>query len=131
MVTTIEYSSAGDLLQEVAKLDPQEFEHFFNQVLALRAQRQSQTLSRREAELLKQINLGIAPTTWQRYDVLKAKRQAATLTDPEHTELIAIGNQIEEANARRIAALTELATMYGTSLKKVMDRFGIQAPGIE
>ncbi|MCB0189058.1 MAG: hypothetical protein KDE31_32535, partial [Caldilineaceae bacterium] len=107
------------------------FIQFISPVRALQARRRSHTLADPEAALLQQINLGIDPAAWQRYDVLKAKRRAATLTDAEHSELIAIGDQIELANARRIAALIQLAQLRHTSLEELMNQLGIQPPPVE
>jgi hypothetical protein len=41
--------------------------------------------------------------------------------------LIEISDQIEQANARRIQYLIELATLRGTSLEAVMQDLGIEA----
>jgi CBS-domain-containing membrane protein len=131
MTTLMAQSSNNDLLDAVTDLDGKEFERFVAQVLALQARRRSHTLTHQEAALLQQINLGIEPETWQRYNALKAKRRAATLTATEHDKLIAISNQIEIANARRIAALSQLATLRRTSLEAVMDQLGIKAPDVE
>ena len=131
MTTLLAQPSSNDLLDAVADLDGKEFDQFVSQVLALQARRRSRTLAHQEAALLQQINVGINPATWQRYDVLKAKRRAATLTNAEHSELIAIGDQIEIANARRVAALIQLAQLRHTSLETLMDQLGIQPPPVE
>lgn len=131
MTTLLAQPSSNDLLEAVADLDGKEFDQFVSEVLALQARRRSHTLAHREAALLQQINLGIAPTTWQRYDALKAKRRTATLTGAEHRELIAISEQIEIANARRVAALIQLAQLRHTSLEDLMAQLGIQPPPVE
>ncbi len=131
MTTLLAQPSGDDLLDAVADLDGKEFDHFVAQVLALQARRRSRTLAHQEAALLQQINLGIDPATWRRYDGLKAKRRAATLTDAKHGELIAISDQIEIANAHRIAALIQLAQLRHTSLETLMDQLGIQPPSVE
>ena len=81
-----------------------------------------------EAELLQQINLGLSAEEWEFYHALIAKRQAETLAVAEQARLIAISDQIEEANARRIAALIQLANLRGTSLETLMRNLGIEAP---
>ncbi|MEZ4730970.1 MAG: hypothetical protein R3E79_27945 [Caldilineaceae bacterium] len=131
MTTLTAQPSNDELLDAVADLDGKEFDQFVSDVLALRARRRSHTLAHQEAVLLQQINLGIAPATWQRYDLLKAKRRAATLTDTEHSELIVLGDQIELANARRVAALIQLAQLRHTSLEELMGQLGIQPPPVE
>lgn len=131
MTTVLAQPSSDNLLDAVADLDGKEFDQFVSQVLALRARRRSHTLAHQEATLLQQINLGIDPAIWQRYNGLKTKRRAFTLTDVEHGELIAISDQIEIANARRVAALIQLAQLRHTSLETLMDQLGIQPPPVE
>lgn len=95
--------------------------------------RQTQRLDTRclpeaEARLIQQINEGLPPELWRRYNELIAKRQAETLTPDEHATLIALSNQIEDLNARRIEALAELARLRQTSLSELMQQLGIKAP---
>jgi hypothetical protein len=85
-------------------------------------------LSKAEADLLQNINLGLPPEMWEHYHALLAKRRAETLTPQEQAALIEISDQIEQANARRIQYLIELASLRGTSLETVMQDLGIEAP---
>lgn len=70
-------------------------------------------MSKSESELLNEISHAMPQTDWRHYNELIAKRQAETLTPGEQAELIAISDQREEANARRMAALVALAQMRG------------------
>lgn len=79
-----------------------------------------------ETDLLRHINLGLSQATWRRYHELVAKRRAEKLTPEEQTALVAISDQIEEANARRMAYLVELARLRKTSLGAVMADLGIK-----
>jgi len=81
-----------------------------------------------EAVLLEQINLGLPQETWQRYYKLIEKRRAETLAPDEHLELIGISDRLEEANARRIMALIQLAEIRHTTLDKLMDQLGLRPP---
>jgi hypothetical protein len=63
---------------------------------------------------------------WARYRELVARRQAETLTAEEHTELIALIDRIELANAHRIECLAELATRRQVPLRVLMAEMGIQ-----
>ena len=65
----------------------------------------AKVLSKREALLLQEIDLAIPVETWERYYVLRAKRQAETISEPEIAEYTAINQQIEAANVRRLASL--------------------------
>lgn len=83
-------------------------------------------LSPEEARLLQQINQGWPAGFWQRYNELIAKRRAEELTFDEHAELIACSDQIEEANARRVQHLVELAHLRRTTLTSLMEELGIK-----
>lgn len=82
-------------------------------------------LSLEEAHLLSHINLGLSSTEWERYHTLVARRQAETLTPDEQTELIALSDRLEEANAQRIGYLAELARVRHTTLDAVMSELGL------
>jgi hypothetical protein len=81
-----------------------------------------------EAVLLKQINEGLPEQTWKRYHDLVAKRRAARLTPTEHQELMALTNEVELWNARRIEIVAELARCRGLSLAEMMGQLGLTQP---
>jgi hypothetical protein len=81
-----------------------------------------------EAALLKQVNLGISATVWQRYNELRTKLQDETIISTEQQELTQITDQIEEANARRIEALVQLAHLRNTTLDALIDELGLRPP---
>lgn len=81
-----------------------------------------------ETELLQNINLGFSEEWWQTYHVLVARRRAESLTPAEQQELIRMSDLLENANARRIANLIELAKLRGASLEAVMRELDISAP---
>ena len=68
-------------------------------------------LTEPEAHLLQQINQGLPPEIWQRYHERLDKRRAETLTLDEHAALMALSDQSEALNARRMAYLVELARL--------------------
>lgn len=86
------------------------------------------TIPLTESELLQNINLGFSEEWWQRYHALVAKRRAETLTPSEHQELFEKSDQLELANARRIANLIELAKLRNTSLDVLMRDLEIASP---
>jgi len=81
-----------------------------------------------EAALLQQINLGLPATTWQRYHELARKLADETLQSDEQPALIALTEQIEQANVRRIAALIKLAQIRATTLDNLIEQLGIRPP---
>ncbi len=84
-------------------------------------------ISKREAELLQQVSLNIPTETWNRYLQLKVKRQLKSAIDTELVELQAITEQVEAANAKRIAVLAELAQIRNLSLRALMEQLGLVA----
>ena len=67
---------------------------------------------------------------WQRYAALVEGRREEQLTDAEQNELLVLVEQLEEANAKRMAALAELATRRHSSLEALMKGLGLAPPGV-
>ena len=120
--------SLEELLNGVAQLDTPELERFISQVLTLRAKRIAPSLLQEEAGLLEQINQESPPDVQQRYDALTARRRAETLTPDEHQELLTLIDSIEQADAERAQALTELAQLRHVSVTTLMAELGIRPP---
>jgi hypothetical protein len=86
---------------------------------------ESSHLSARETELLTEVNRGLPPAVWNRYDDLVARRRDETLTEPEHRDLLELGDRIEAAHVRRIELLAELARLRGVQVGALMKQLGI------
>jgi hypothetical protein len=82
-------------------------------------------LSPAESKLLKKINTSLSAIEWERYHFLLAKREAETLTDAEQAELVALSDQIEEANARRMKAVAELARLRKITVPMLVEKLGL------
>jgi hypothetical protein len=82
-------------------------------------------LSPEESRLLKKINAGLSVIEWERYRLLLAKRDAEQLDAQEQSELIAFSDQIEEASARRMKAVSELARLRKTTVPALMETLGL------
>jgi len=91
----------------------------------LRRSRPPRQLNHSESKLLEKIHGGLSQESWQRYHQLQAKRRAETLTPHEQAELIALSDQIEIANARRIESLVKLAQLRQTPLEQFMKNWGL------
>jgi hypothetical protein len=118
--------SSEDLLKAVEQLSQADLKQFISQVIALQAQRTAPSLMQQESELLLKINQGISVDIQNYYNDLIAKREAETLTDEEHRELLSLTEQIEKQQAQRIEYLVELANLRGISLNALMENLGIQ-----
>lgn len=86
------------------------------------------SLSAEETDLLQGINRGLPRETWHRYAALKEKRRAGTLSPEEQTALIALSDQIEEMNVRRMECVVQLARLRQTSVDDLMEDLGIKSP---
>lgn len=73
-----------------------------------------------------EINRSLSQIQWERYDQLVGKRRAETLTPEELDELIALSDQIEKVNVRRIEYLAELAQMRNTTVSAWITELGIR-----
>jgi hypothetical protein len=78
-----------------------------------------------ESELLKKINLDISDAEWTQYRYLIGLMRAETITEKERETMIALGDKIEIANAKRVKCLFELAELRGVSVEKLMKNLGI------
>lgn len=83
------------------------------------------SVSEHEATLLQQVNLDIPSEKWILYLNLKEKRQKKTLSAIEHQELLDLINDVEAANARRIAVLAELAQLRNVPIRVLMEQLGL------
>ena len=79
-----------------------------------------------ETELLKKVNLDISEAEWANYRHLIGLRRAERLTEQEHEALIALGDKIENAHAKRMEYLWTLAQLRGVTLDKIMADLGIK-----
>lgn len=117
-----------ELLNCVEQLNRPELEKLTAQIIKLQARYKAVSLPKTETALLLKINQGLSPNVQARFDLLVAKRQAETLTEAEHQELLRLTDQIEKSDAERMVQLTELAALRGVSLSSLMDTLKIHPP---
>jgi hypothetical protein len=118
------------LLNGVAQLETAELERFAEQVNLLLAQRKVPSLPQPEAELLQQINRGLPENIQHRYDQLRAKLNAETITPQEHQELLALVDLVEQADAQRLQHLIKLSQLRQVPLPDLMHQLGIHPPAV-
>lgn len=121
-------ASHDQLLRAVEQLKPDELDRFVAQVVALRAARVAPSLPHDEAQILQRIAATLPPELQQRFDALVEKRRQETLTPGEHGELITLTTEVEQFDAERAAALVQLATLRGTSVRDLMQALAIEPP---
>ena len=61
----------------------------------------------------------------RRFNLLRGKLHAETLTQSEETELQNLWQSVEQMNAKRLEALIELSQKRGIHLRALMDELGI------
>ena len=117
-----------ELLKDVEQLNLPELEQLMSQVITLQARRKAPSLPKNESELLLRINQGLPLDVQKRFDELVAKRQAETLTQNEHQELLDLTDRIEKSDARRVEYMAKLANLRGISLPTLMKELDIRPP---
>jgi hypothetical protein len=123
--------SVDALVQAAEQLSETELRRFTSQVLALNAKRTAPSVAPEEAELLGHINSRLPEDVQRRYDELMAKRDAETLGDTEHEELLQLTKQAEAFDVARVEALSKLAVYRGVTLSALMQQLSIGSPADE
>lgn len=82
-------------------------------------------LSADESRLLLAINQAIPVELQEHYHYLLMQRDANALTSEEYSELITLGDRIENLEAERLGNLLQLAQLRQTSLDQLMIDLGL------
>jgi DNA-directed RNA polymerase subunit F len=83
-----------------------------------------------ENTLLQKIAETLPTTIQQRYNELRAKLQAETLTPEEHQELLNLIDIVEQFDADRLQHLVSLAQLRQVSLPELLDQLKISPPAV-
>jgi hypothetical protein len=78
-----------------------------------------------DSEILMRVGRGFPVEFWVRYNELKAKRDALTITQDELRELISFSDRVEEEDAERLRFLLELSRRQGTTVRELMAKLGL------
>lgn len=117
--------SAAEMLDNAARLDAQTLDQFVQKLIALRARRRLSGPGAQESVLLEKINRGLPAAQLQRFQHLQERREAETLTEAEHEELMTLIAAIEELDAERVHYLGELAHLRKMPVRQLMRELGI------
>lgn len=117
--------SVETLLKAAEQLAGDQLDRFAQQIVALRGRRMGPSLSHHETALLLEINRGVPADVRSRFNELIARRDAQSLTNEEHEELLRLTDEIERLDARRVERLAELARHRGISLSELMEQLQI------
>lgn len=132
-MTTVQLQSEINIelekvLDGVAKLDTPDLEKFLTEVSVLLAQRKVANFSKEEARLLQVINQTLPVSVQTRYDQLTDLRRNEKIAPEEYQELLRLVDQVELADANRLAALIELAQLRHLTVDQLMQQLDIQPP---
>lgn len=122
--------TTDDLVAALEQLDPAEAEEVSRRLQYIQARRKAANLTKRESELLAAIYAEKRAGFRERFDALTAKRRAHALTAEEQEELVRLTEEAEAFDARRLAALVDLAQVRQLSLPDLMQQLGLTAPTI-
>ena len=113
--------SLATLLDSLKQFTSNELKEILQQTALLRARRLAPSLPQQEAQLLFKINQGIIPAeTRARCAALTEKSRQGNITNQEQDELMALVDEIEVRNAKRIEYLAQLAQLRQTTLPALM-----------
>jgi excisionase family DNA binding protein len=126
--------SLDELIQAANELDEIELERLLQQIVALRIQRKA--LPAEADDRLGRIHLGhihlghvhqgVPADLRSAYQALRAKREAETLTEADHEQLIQLSHQIERLGTQRLDALALLAQLRQVALPTLMETLGVE-----
>lgn len=120
-----------NLLNAVVRLPAKEFERFIEKARKLRQSSTKSRWTKSEIGIIKEVNDCVLPPEKQsRYDKLVKKRQEEKITKSEMKELIALTDETEELNVRRLENLVRLAISSKKSLDEIMEELEIHSPSI-
>lgn len=121
-------SETEKLLSAALQMSRPELERFVARLFALKAKEETPSLTKRETELLSNINRSVPEDMQRRYAALVRRRLHHKLTRSEHTELLELTKRLEEFDVQRLKWLSELAQLRGVSLPDLMCDLGMNTP---
>ena len=83
-----------------------------------------------ESILLQKIDRTLPPIIQQRYNDLRSKLQAETLTPDEHQVFLDLTDTVEQFDAERLQHLLTLAQLRQVTLPELLNRLSISTPAI-
>ena len=117
--------TVDELAAAAKRLSPAELRDFTQRLAEWQERNGGQAES--EADLRRRIagNFQLTATEQRRFNRLRRKHQSESLTEAEVTELQEIWQRVEQMNAARLLALSELARRRGTSVRALLRDLGL------
>ena len=130
-MTTIHLNSEIDIesvMQGMGKLNNSELENILSRISIMLAQKKAPNLPKQEAKLLLEINQSLDEALLQRYSCLNQLMQENKLSEEEHQELMQLIDEVELADAKRLKAIVELASLRAITVDELMKQLNIHPP---
>ncbi len=118
--------SVAQLERELTTLDETELEALEAALRREKGRRKGHVLSAQETLLFEIINQPMPEA--ERFRQLEPSWEAGTLSESERAELLQIVEEREEVNARRVAAVLELAQLRGVAFDSLWRQIMGEAP---
>ena len=114
------------ILNDVSNMETSTLETFLKEVAHLLVQRKVKSISKRETQLLLQINKPLLSSkSLLLYDLLNQKLKEETISKEEHTKLLRLIKKREKKGVERLAALIELSQLKKIAPKELMKQMGL------
>lgn len=114
--------SKNDLLKGVEQLESVELDEFIREVLKIKANRQNDSGSLKEDELVLILSHNLNKKEQIRYNELINKRKNYSISDEELLELIEMNDLVEQMTVERTKAIIELAKLKKVSTEDIIER---------
>ena len=117
--------SVEQLLAAIKQLSSDELHEFAEQLAAWQKQHDQQDEEEPALLAVVEENSRLPPAEQRRFNRLRRKHQAETLTKPEAAELQGLWQRVEQMNVTRLEALTKLAKRRGINVRTCMHELGL------
>jgi hypothetical protein len=111
-----------EILNGISTLETNELEQFMQKISKIVAKRKANSLSKKESDLLLNINNSIPQIQQKRFELLSAKLNNKTISPNEHNEMLELIDFLELKHAERLKNLIELSQFRNVSLDTLMQQ---------
>lgn len=126
----VQIKTEVDLQHILAQLDVEQLEAYLREISTLIKRKKAADKQVLESRLLQQLNEDcvLSEEHWVLFSQLVKKREAATISESELTQLDKLVQEEEKLRLKRIQILGELSKIRGISMLKLTKDLGIHPP---
>ena len=115
----------NEIVTKVTKLSFTELTALSKRIMEIQAERLTDDLPLEEVLLLEKIKKDLPLEVKERFQILKAKRTAETLTEEEYKEYVALIEVVEMDNAEKVKHVGALALLRNRSMMELGKELGV------